>query len=120
MRKKWRREKTGKIQEHPPLPCFLEVLILEELERDFSEVLILGDFKSNVENEIQTVLEVLILEGLKFDFSEVLILEGLRVKNGRTRVIAGKFCGARGSDADRDIGAAVWRRAGDGRLQFMS
>jgi hypothetical protein len=114
-RKDWENSGTPS-----PLPCFLEVLILEELERDFSEVLILGDFKSNVENEIQTVLEVLILEGLKFDFSEVLILEGLRVKNGRTRVIAGTFCGARGSDADREIGAAVWRRAGDGRLQFMS
>ena len=103
-----------------PLPCFLEVLILEGLKREFSEVLILGEFKSIAENEIQGVLEVLIPEGLKFDFSEVLILEGLRVKNGRTRVIAGTFCGARGSDADREIGAAVWRRAGDGRLQFMS
>jgi len=60
-----------------PLPCFLEVLILEGLERDFSEVLILGDFKPIAENEIRGVLEVLILEGLKFDFSEVLILGGL-------------------------------------------
>jgi hypothetical protein len=64
-----------------PLPCFLEVLILEELKRDFSEVLILGDLKSIAKNEIRRVLEVLILEGLKFDFSEVLILEGLRATN---------------------------------------
>jgi hypothetical protein len=64
-----------------PLPCFLEVLILEGLKRNFSEVLILGDFKSNAENEIRGVLEVLIPEGLKFDFSEVLILGGLRAKN---------------------------------------
>jgi hypothetical protein len=60
-----------------PLPCFLEVLILEGLKREFSEVLILGEFKSIAENEIQGVLEVLIPEGLKFDFSEVLILGGL-------------------------------------------
>jgi hypothetical protein len=65
-----------------PLPCFLEVLILGELQRDFSEVLILEDFKSNAENEIRGVLEVLILEGLKFDFSEVLILGGLGAKKG--------------------------------------
>jgi hypothetical protein len=61
-----------------PLPPFLEVLILEELRRDFSEVLILGDLKSNAENEIRGLLEVLILKGLKFDFSEVLILEELQ------------------------------------------
>jgi hypothetical protein len=64
-----------------PLPCFFEVLIIEGLERDFSEVLIIKDFKSNAENEIRGVLEVLILEGLKFDFSEVLILGGLGATN---------------------------------------
>jgi hypothetical protein len=65
-----------------PLPLFLEVLILEGLRREFSEVLILGDLKSNGENEIRGVLEVLILGGLKFDFSEVLILGGLGAKRG--------------------------------------
>jgi hypothetical protein len=61
---------------------FLEVLIVEGLGRDFSEVLILVDFKPIAENEIRRVLEVLIVEGLKFNFSEVLILGGLK---------AGKF-----------------------------
>jgi hypothetical protein len=82
-----RREEVGeirgnaKIGAHPsPLPLFLEVLIIEGLERDFSEVLIIGDLKSNGENEIRVALEVLIIKGLKFDFSEVLILEGLRAK----------------------------------------
>jgi hypothetical protein len=68
------------------LPPFLEVLILEELKREISEVLILGDFKSNVENKIRGVLEVLIIKGLESDFSEVLILEGLRAKNGLWRL----------------------------------
>jgi hypothetical protein len=65
----------------PPPPSFLEVLILEGLKRDFSEVLILVDFKPIAENEIRGVLEVLILEGLKIDFSEVLILGGLGAAN---------------------------------------
>jgi hypothetical protein len=64
-----------------PPPPFLEVLILEGLKCDFSEVLILVDFKPFMEREIRAVLEVLILEGLKFDFSEVLILGGLRATN---------------------------------------
>jgi hypothetical protein len=55
----------------------LEVLIPGWLERDFSEVLILVDFKLIAENEIRGALEVLIVKRLKFDFSEVLILEGL-------------------------------------------
>jgi len=59
----------------------LEVLIPEELKRNFSEVLILVGFKSIAENEIRGVLEVLILGGLKSDFSEVLILGGLRATN---------------------------------------
>jgi hypothetical protein len=57
------------------------VLIPEELKREFSEVLILGDFKPITENKIRGVLEVLILEGLKIDFSEVLILGGLEATN---------------------------------------
>jgi hypothetical protein len=61
-----------------PLPCFLEVLILEELQRDFSEVLIPVGLKSFGMNVMRGFLEVLILEGLKSDFSEVLILEELR------------------------------------------
>jgi hypothetical protein len=61
-----------------PLPCFLEVLILEGLQRDFSEVLILEGLKSFRMSTMQGVLEVLILKGLKNDFSEVLILEELR------------------------------------------
>jgi len=64
-----------------PLPCFLEVLILEGLKRKISEVLILVDFKPFMESEIRGVLEVLILEGLKIDFSEVLILGGLEATN---------------------------------------
>jgi hypothetical protein len=60
-----------------PIPCFLEVLIVEGLQRNFSEVLILVEFKPVAENEIRGVLEVLIPEGLKFDSSEVLILGGL-------------------------------------------
>jgi hypothetical protein len=68
-----------------PLPHFLEVLILEGLPRDFSEVLILVDFKPIVEKEIQRVLEVLILEGLKIDFPEVLILRGLGATNFELR-----------------------------------
>jgi hypothetical protein len=62
----------------PPLPCFLEVLILGDLEREISEVLILIGLKSFRMNTIRGVLEVLIIKGLKFDFSEVLILEELR------------------------------------------
>ena len=65
----------------PSPRCFLEVLILGGLGRDFSEVLILIGLKSFRMSEIRAVLEVLILEGLKFDFSEVLILGGLRATN---------------------------------------
>jgi hypothetical protein len=61
-----------------PLPLFLEVLILEDLERDFSEVLIPVGLKSFRINMIRGFLEVLILKGLKSDFSEVLIPEELR------------------------------------------
>jgi hypothetical protein len=75
-----RRSRRG-MGDPSPLPCFLEVLILEELEREISEVLILVDFKPFTENKIRRVLEVLIPEGLKIDFSEVLILGGLGTAN---------------------------------------
>jgi hypothetical protein len=64
-----------------PLPCFLEVLILEGLRREFSEVLILVGLKSFRMNMMRGFLEVLIPEGLKTDFSEVLILGGLGATN---------------------------------------
>jgi hypothetical protein len=76
-----REEIPGKWRDPSPLPCFLEVLIIVGLERDFLEVLIIKDFKSIGENKIRGVLEVLIIKGLKFDFSEVLILGGLGATN---------------------------------------
>jgi hypothetical protein len=76
-----------------PLPCFLEVLILNNFKSLFPELLIPGDFKSfapevlilvglkslgmNVIENSAKFLEVLILVGLGFRFSEVLILEDL-------------------------------------------
>jgi len=75
------RRLRRKMARPSPLPCFLEVLIPGGLEGNFSEVLILGDFKPFMENEIRRILEVLIPEGLKVDFSEVLILEGLGATN---------------------------------------
>jgi len=59
----------------------LEVLILEGLRREFSEVLILVGLKSFRMNMMRGFLEVLIPEGLKTDFSEVLILGGLGATN---------------------------------------
>ena len=75
-------------REPPPLPCFLEVLILKDFKSFEPEVLILIDFKS-------LFSEVLILVGLKplrinemreiGNFSEVLILDeldGAKCSNG--------------------------------------
>ena len=62
-----------------PLPCFLEVLIPEGLERNFPEVLILVGLKSFRITVLRALLGVLITRELRRDFSEVLILEGLSV-----------------------------------------
>jgi hypothetical protein len=86
-----------------PLPCFLEVLILNDFKSFEPEVLILMDFKSlfpevlilvgfktlrirrmqGIDELRGDLVEVLIPEGLKCDFSEVLNLKGLRVKTDR-------------------------------------
>ena len=72
--------KIGKPGGTHPIPCFLEVLILGGLERNFSEVLILEELKSFRMNVLRGLLEVLIPGKLQTRFSEVLILEGLEAK----------------------------------------
>jgi hypothetical protein len=80
-----------------PLPCFLEVLILNDFKSFEPEVLILIDFKSlfpevlilvglkswriNEMQEFENFLEVLIPEGLQGGVAEVLILRELRAIN---------------------------------------
>jgi len=57
------------LQLGPPPPVLLEVLILGSLKRKFTEVVIIGDFKSPRMSEIQNVhkfLEVLILKGVRW------------------------------------------------------
>jgi hypothetical protein len=105
------------------LPCFLEVLILEELERDFSEVLILEGLKSFRMSKMRGFLEVLILKGLKLNFSEVLILEELRRDKCEIKGSLGDVSGrgsigsARRESAGR-AGAPDGGFSGDADLQF--